>query len=83
MRTFIKIPHAAELAGCTPGTVYNRIKSGDLAAYKLPNRREHVVEKEEALSVLTKRQRYGSFGPDAVVHDLSNVVGVDFVVEES
>ena len=35
----------------------------------------------EAAEVLTKRQKYGTFGPDAVVRDLSHVVA-DFEVVE-
>lgn len=79
-RTFVTIQKAADLNGCDYGTVRNKIKTGELAAFLLPEKRAHYVDKDEAARVLSKRQRYGSFGPDAKVHDLSNVVGAEFEV---
>lgn len=78
---FESIAHAADTHGCDPGTVYNHIKRGNLTAFKLPGRRGHYVEISEAARVLGERQRYASFGPDAKVRDLSNVVA-DFKVVE-
>lgn len=80
-RRFATIQKVAELNGCHHRTVYNRIQRGDLTAYKLPGKRGHYVDVAEAEKVLGKRQQYGSFGPDAVVRDLSNVVA-DFDVVE-
>ena len=82
-RTFITLQHAADLAECHYGTVKNKIGRGEIVAYLLPGRRGHYVDKAEALAVLTKRATYGAFGPDAVIHDLTSVVGADFEVVES
>ncbi|MBD8870931.1 MerR family transcriptional regulator [Nocardioides donggukensis] len=78
-RRFATIPKVAELNQCDPGTVYNRVKKGDLPVFKLPGKRGHYVDVDEAAKVLSKRQKYATFGPDAVVKDLSNVVA-DFEV---
>lgn len=79
-RRFANAKKIADLNGCDPGTVYNAAKRGDLVAYKLPDKRGHYFDVDEAEKVLSKRQKYGSFGPDAVIRDLSNVVGSDFEV---
>lgn len=80
-RRFASIQKAADLNGCDPGTVYNKIKRGELTAYRLPGKRGHYVEVSEARAALSRRQKYGTFGPDAVVRDFSNVVA-DFEVVE-
>lgn len=80
-RRFATIQKVAALNECDPGTVYNKIKRGDLTAYRLPGKRGHFVDVDEAGKVLSKRQKYGTFGPDAKVRDLSNVVA-DFEVVE-
>jgi hypothetical protein len=80
-RRFATIQKIAALNECDPGTVYNKIKRGELTAYRLPGKRGHYVDVNEAAQVLGKRQRYGTFGPDAKVRDLSKVVA-DFEVVE-
>lgn len=82
VRRFATIQKIAALNDCDPGTVYNYVKRGDLPVFKLPGKRAHYVDVDEAAQVLSKRQKYGTFGPDAVVRDLSNVVA-DFEVVES
>lgn len=78
-RRFATIQYAADQNGCDYGTVRNYIRRGDITAFRLPDKRGHYVDLDEAREVLSKRQRYGSFGPNAKVHDLSNVVS-DFEV---
>lgn len=78
-RRFATIQYAADDNGCDYGTVRNYIRRGDLTAFRLPGKRGHYVDLNEATEVIAKRQQYGSFGPDAKVIDLSNVVG-DFEV---
>ena len=78
---FASIQRAADLIGCDYGTVRNKIVKGELAAYRLPGKRGHFVDINEAREVISKRQQYGTFGPDAKVRDLSNVVA-DFEVVE-
>ncbi len=78
-RVFAPINRAADLCGVHHTTVRSRITKGDLAVFKLPGKDGHYVDLNEARALFSKRQRYGSFGPDAKVHDLSNVVG-DFTV---
>lgn len=80
-RRFATIRRAAEDNGVSYETGVNYIKRGKLPAYKLPGKRGHYVDLDEAAQVLGKRQKYGTFGPDAVVRDLSNVVA-DFEVVE-
>lgn len=78
-RRFATIQHAANDNGCDYGTVRNYIRRGDLTAFRLPGKRGHFVDLDEAREVLSRRQQYGTFGPDAKVRDLSNVVA-DFEV---
>ena len=80
-RRFANANKIAELNECDPGTVYNKAKKGQIVAYRLPGKRGHYFDVDEAAKVLGKRQRYGTFGPDAKVIDLSNVVA-DFEVVE-
>jgi transposase len=80
-RRFATIRRAAEASGVSYETGVNYIKRGELTAYKLPGKRGHYVDLDEAEKVFTKRQKYGTFGPDAKVRDLSNVVA-DFEVVE-
>ena len=79
-RRFASIPDAAVLCGVSYGSVRNRIRSRDLTAYRLPNRRGHFVDLDEARAVFSQRGRYATFGPDAKLKDLSNVLGADFEV---
>ncbi|KAB2806922.1 hypothetical protein F9L07_28210 [Pimelobacter simplex] len=76
---FQSIQSAADANGVTYPTVARRIKNGDLRVFKLPGKTGHFVEVSEARRVLGQRKKYGDFGPDAKVVDLSNVVG-DFEV---
>ena len=80
-RRFANANKIAEINGCDVGTVYNRAKKGELTAFCLPGKRGHYFDVDEAAKVLGKRQKYGTFGPDAVIVDLSNVVA-DFEVVE-
>lgn len=80
-RRFANAKKIADLNECDQGTVYNKVKRGDLTAYRLPGKRGHYFDIDEAAQVLSKRQKYGTFGPDAVVRDLSKVVA-DFEVIE-
>lgn len=78
---FQSIQSAADRNGVTYPTVTRRIKNGELRVYRLPGKRGHYVDVQEARAVLGQRQKYGSFGPDVNVIDLSNVVA-DFEVVE-
>ena len=80
-RRFATIQRTADLAGVSYGTVRNRIKDASLEAFKLPGRKGWFVDLDQAAKVLGHRQQYASFGPDARLHDLSNVVA-DFSVVE-
>lgn len=82
-RIFATIKRAASECGVHHTTVRQRINKGDLPVFKLPGKSEHFVDLNEAKALFGKRQQYGSFGPDAKVIDLSNVVDADFTVVES
>lgn len=82
-RTFANFNHAAKVCGVHPATIRNRVVNGDLPVFRLPGKKGHFVDLDEAKALLGKRQQWGTFGPDAKVHDLSNVVGGDFDVVES
>lgn len=76
---FQTIQNAADANGVTYPTVTRRIKNGELRVFKLPGKSGHYVDASEARQVLGKRKKYGDFGPDAKVVDLTNVVA-DFEV---
>lgn len=79
---FQSIQRAADDNGVTYQTVANKIKRNELRVFRLPDKRGHYVDLNEARRVLGKRQKYGSFGPDVKVIDLSAVAGEDFEVVE-
>lgn len=67
--------------------LYALAKQGELPIYRLPNVKSACVKIEEARALLASlsaqgriRRGYGTFGPNAVVRDLSNVAGQDFEV---
>jgi len=67
--------------------LYSLAKQGKLPIYRLPGVKPACVKVDEARAVLATltakgaiRRGYGSFGPDAVVRDLSKVAGQDFEV---
>lgn len=67
--------------------VYSLVHQGKVPVYRLPGVKPACVRVDEARAVLAAlsaqgkiRRGYGSFGPDAVVRDLSNVSGQDFEV---
>lgn len=67
--------------------LYSLAKQGKLPVYRLPGIKPACVKISEARAVLATltaqgklRRGYGTFGPDAIVRDLSNVVGQDFEV---
>ena len=67
--------------------LYSLARQGKITLYRLPNVKAACVKVDEARSVLASlsaqgkiRRGYGSFGPDAVVRDLSMVAGQDFEV---
>ncbi|WP_166389597.1 hypothetical protein [Nocardioides ochotonae] len=73
-RRFASFPHAAKVCGVHQATIRNRVVAGELAAFKLPGKKGHFVDLDEATALFAQRQQWGSFGEKAVVHDLSNVV---------
>jgi len=79
-RTFASFTHAAEVCGVHQATIRNRVVSGELAAFRLPGKKGHFVDLDEAKALFATRQQWGTFGEKAVVHDLSKVVGADFEV---
>lgn len=69
--------------------VHSLARSGRLPVYKLPGIKAACVNVAEADALLASlaaqgkiRRGYGSFGPDAVVRDLSNVAGQSFEVDQ-
>jgi hypothetical protein len=67
--------------------LYSLAREGKLPVYRLPGVKSACVKTSEARAVLAAlsaqgkiRRGYGTFGPDAVVRDLTNVVGQDFEV---
>lgn len=67
--------------------LYELARKGELPVYRLPGVKSACVMVTEARTVLASltaqgkiRRGYGSFGPEAVVRDLSNVIGQDFEV---
>jgi hypothetical protein len=67
--------------------VYALAKQGKIPIYRLPDVKAVCVKVDEARAVLASlsaqgkiRRGYGSFGPDAVVRDLSRVAGQEFDV---
>lgn len=79
-RRLASFRHTAAACGVHPATVRNYVKRGELVAYRLPGKKGHFVDLDEAKALIGKRQQHSTFGPDAVVRDLSNVVGGDFEV---
>lgn len=68
---------------------YSLARQGKLTLYKLPDVKPVCVKIDEARAVLAKlsaqgkiRRGYGSFGPDAVVRDMSKVAGQTFRVDQ-
>lgn len=69
--------------------LHSLVREGRLPVYKLPDLKAACVNVTEARAVLASlsakgkiRRGYGSFGPDAVVRDLSNVAGQSFEVDQ-
>lgn len=69
--------------------LHSLAREGQLPVYKLPNVKASCVKVAEADALLARltaqgkiRRGYGSFGPDAVVRDLSNVAGQTFEVDQ-
>lgn len=69
--------------------LYELARKGKLPVYRLPGVKSACVNVSEARAVLASltaqgkiRRGYGTFGPDAVVRDLSDVVGQRFEVLE-
>lgn len=69
--------------------LHSLAREGRLPVYKLPNVKAACVKVTEADAVLANltaqgkiRRGYGTFGPDAVVRDLSNVAGRAFEVDQ-
>lgn len=69
--------------------LYELARKGRLPVYRLPGVKSACVNVSEARAVLASltaqgkiRRGYGTFGPDAVVRDLSEVVGQQFEVLE-
>lgn len=65
--------------------IYALVKQGRIPVYRLPDRKPAFVKVDEVRGILAKlsaqgkiRRGYGSFGPDAVVRDLSKVAGQHF-----
>jgi len=77
-RRLMTLTKAAEEIGVSYRTFYNYAKRGWFAVYKLPGETQACVELNEVRVALAAkksqaRTNYGSFGPDAVVKDLTNV----------
>ena len=65
--------------------LYSLARQGKIPIYRLPGVKSACVKVDEARAILASlsaqgkiRRGYGSFGPEAVVRDLSNVAGQDF-----
>lgn len=80
-RRFGTMHRAAQDHGVSYYTIRKRAKSGDITVYKLPGRRAACVDLDEVARVMAASPGYASFGPDAVVRDLS-MVAEDFEVAE-
>lgn len=68
--------------------IHSLARSGRLPVYKLPGIKAACLNVAEADALLASlsaqgkiRRGYGSFGPDAVVRDLSNIAGQAFEVD--
>jgi hypothetical protein len=85
-RRFATLYRAAQEFGVSHYTIRNYIIKGYFPVYRLPGVKGACVDINEVREALVNlpaakaRPGYGSFGPDAVVRDLSNVVA-DFEVE--
>ncbi|MCU1679016.1 MAG: hypothetical protein JWM93_3774 [Frankiales bacterium] len=80
------VPHAERVS---KDKLYSLARQGKIPVYRLPGRTAACVKVDEARAILANlsargkiRRGYGSFGPDAVVRDLSKVAGQDFEVLE-
>lgn len=67
--------------------IYSLAKAGRLPIYRLPGVKPACLKVDEARAILASlsaqgkiHRGYGSYGPDAVVRDLSKVAGQDFEV---
>lgn len=81
------IAKLAEIEKISVDKLNSLVRQGKLPVYKLPNVRAACVKVGEARAILATltaqgkiRRGYGSFGPDAIVRDLSNVAELDFEV---
>ncbi|MCW2929640.1 MAG: hypothetical protein JWM19_602 [Actinomycetia bacterium] len=78
MARFATIERAGKEHGVSYYTIHDRIKSGKIPVYKLPGQAARCVDLDEVAAYFAlhppKVRDYGSFGPDARVRDLSNVV---------
>ena len=73
-RIFANFNDAGDQCGVSSATIRNWVVKGDLPAFKLPGKKGHYVDLAEAKALATKRQQWGTFGPEAKVIDLTNVV---------
>lgn len=84
--TYATLAKFAENEGFSVYTAHRYVRQGLFPVYRLPGQKAVCVNLAEARWALAKAPRrkvrpgYGDFGPDAVVRDLSNVVGQDFEV---
>jgi hypothetical protein len=78
-RRYATIARAATEHGVTHHTVRNWISKGYFPVYRLPGQVGACVDLDEVAAALARlpaakaRPGFGSFGPDAIVRDLSNV----------
>lgn len=84
--TLATLARWAELEGFSVYTAHRYVRQGLVTVYRLPGIKAVCVNLAEARAALAKAPRrkvrpgYGDFGPDAVVKDLSNIVGQHFEV---
>ena len=74
-RRFATLHRAAKEHGVSYATIRNYIKRGKVPVYHLPGRRGACVDLDEVAAYIASKGRadYSSFGPDAIVRDLSKV----------
>ncbi|SNS11390.1 hypothetical protein SAMN05443665_100152 [Actinomadura meyerae] len=82
-RRFATLHRAAQESGKSYATIRNWIKAGSVPVYRLPGVKAACVDLNEVAAYIASKDRagYASFGPDAVVRDLSNVAD-EFEVEQ-
>ncbi|HEU5025244.1 MAG TPA: hypothetical protein VFV01_10030 [Spirillospora sp.] len=74
-RRFATLHRAAKESGKSYATIRNWIKAGHIPVYNLPGVKAACVDLDEVAAYMAAQDRrgYGSFGPDAIVRDLSKV----------